>query len=408
MITVGTGSFSYDWNQGLGDGQNHTIVPDVSQTYMVTVTDENGCKGSSAINVIVNPTPMIALEGSLVLCNGLSNTLDAGAGFETYTWSTGDTTQTISVSEAGNYTIEVTDENMCFASEEVEIIDGTILSTEISGSLEFCMGDFSELDAGVGFGSYIWNTGDTSQTIIVTDAGEYTVTVSSPNSCDAEAEAIVIVNENPLVFAGEDVQICEGDSLDLFAEAVGGIAPYSYVWNEGLGEGQMHTISPETSTDYIVVAADVNQCLSEDTISINVSPAINVELSADSSLVISGGVMPFDTVYSIDGDSLSVLITDAFGCTAEDQVFVTGVEEIAIQLIDRIFPSPANEILYIEYYKNSYQDIQMKLIDINGRTAFSSYELLSQIHLTSFKSGTYILQIITKEGVQSVPVVIMH
>jgi hypothetical protein len=118
--------------------------------------------------------------------------------------------------------------------------------------------------------------------------------------------------------------------------------------------------------------------------------------------------MPYDTVFTTEGDSLSVVITDAFGCTAEDQVFITGTKDFELQFVNKVYPNPVNELLYIEYADGMKMNLQLKLVDISGRVAFSSPVRLEQISTSAIEAGTYLLQIISAEGVQSLPVVIMH
>ncbi len=90
-------------------------------TYYDTLMAVNGCDSIIETALIVNTLPDIDLGPDTSLCNSCSITLDAGAGFDNYLWSTGDTTQAITIDSAGTYTVEVTGSNGCKGSDTVMI-----------------------------------------------------------------------------------------------------------------------------------------------------------------------------------------------------------------------------------------------------------------------------------------------
>ncbi len=78
----------------------------------VAVTDVNGCQGFDTILISVNPVPKVSLGKDTSFCFGESVLLDAG-NYTQYSWSTGDSTPTIEVSQSGSYFVQVTDSNGC-------------------------------------------------------------------------------------------------------------------------------------------------------------------------------------------------------------------------------------------------------------------------------------------------------
>ena len=78
-----------------------TIQFAMETTVSVTVTDTNGCTGTTATAITEEPSLSPSILGDLTICEGESTILDAGAAFDTWEWSTGDMTQTIEVTEAG-------------------------------------------------------------------------------------------------------------------------------------------------------------------------------------------------------------------------------------------------------------------------------------------------------------------
>ena len=115
VTLTSSASSSYLWSTG---ATTRSITVSTAGSYTVQVTDANGCQSaiSAATVVTVNAlpaTPTISTGGNpTTFCAGGSVTLTSSAG-SSYLWSTGATTRSISVSTAGNYTVQVTDVNAC-------------------------------------------------------------------------------------------------------------------------------------------------------------------------------------------------------------------------------------------------------------------------------------------------------
>ncbi|KAA3640607.1 MAG: DUF11 domain-containing protein, partial [Bacteroidetes bacterium] len=73
------------------------------------------------------------------------------------------------------------------------------------------------------------------------------------------------------VVAGPDETICEGESTQITATPGGGSPPYTYTWDQGLGSGSSHTVSPMVTTTYSVTLEDGNGCFAYDNVTITVS-----------------------------------------------------------------------------------------------------------------------------------------
>ena len=101
----GSGAATYTWNNGIID--NNVFSPSVTTTYTLTGTDANGCSATDNVVITVNPSPTVNLGADVAICDGATQTLDAGSGHTNYLWSTGATTQTIDVSTSGTYSVTV-------------------------------------------------------------------------------------------------------------------------------------------------------------------------------------------------------------------------------------------------------------------------------------------------------------
>ncbi len=152
--------------------------------------------------------------------------MTASGGSE-FIWSTGETTQEIMVqpAETTMYTVEVL-ENGCTDFDQVTVIVG--VSASVNGEPTICQGQSTTLYA-AGGSYFLWNTGETTQSIEVspTQTTTYSVVVSNNSSSD-EADITVNVNLIPAANAGDDVTIESGQNVTL--TATGG---NSYLWSNG-------------------------------------------------------------------------------------------------------------------------------------------------------------------------------
>jgi hypothetical protein len=258
------GFVSYSWNTG-ETTPNITVTQ--SGSYTVTVVDQNGCSNNSnSITVTVqNVTPpQIQASGPTTFCQGSSVTLSvSGTNIQGYAWSNGATTSSITVSTSGSYWCEVTYNNGCKARTEiitVTVVPRPTVSITANGPMTFCEGGSVVLDAGAGFATYAWSNGTqtvgTNQTLTVTQAGTYTVTVTNDIGCSATSQPVTVtVNPKPApqVQASGPTEFCEGNSVTLDAGA--GFA--SYQWSNGAAT---RTITVTTSGSYSVTVTDQNNC----------------------------------------------------------------------------------------------------------------------------------------------------
>ncbi|MBD2702279.1 hypothetical protein IC229_16620 [Spirosoma sp. BT702] len=192
------GSGTYHWNTGAITSVFSVTSAD---TYSVTLTAANGCTASAVAQVSLDQTPpTIAINPSIGTPTGATLTCAnpvvslSAVGSGTYRWSTGATTSSISVTAADTYSVTLTGANGCSASASIAIsLDNTpptVSVTPTSATL-ICTNPTASLSA-VGSGTYRWSTGAITSSILVSEAGLYSVTVTGANGCSASANSNVI------------------------------------------------------------------------------------------------------------------------------------------------------------------------------------------------------------------------
>ncbi|MEX2589005.1 MAG: PKD domain-containing protein, partial [Chitinophagales bacterium] len=267
------GGVDYQWSNGSFDAE--IFVTPVSNTvYRVTITNDLGCTLTDSVEVVVNPLPNLNIPDAS-FCLGGYTILDANIGSgASYLWSTGSTTDTIKVHSAGEYTVIAESSFGCQAFDTVQTSVDTALVVElISDSL--CDGQVHILDAGNPGASYLWNTGDTTQTIEVDQSGTFTVEVTDPFGCMGFDTADVFFFPRPLADAGADKEICEGDTALLIASGA-----VDYEWSNGISSDSNY-VAPLSNTVYSVIVTDSNGCKDTASVNVQVNPLPVVSAGAD-------------------------------------------------------------------------------------------------------------------------------
>lgn len=131
------------------------------------------------------------------VCIGRTVTLDAGANRLSYLWSTGETTQTISVSDPGTYWVEVDDADCPNLSDTINIINFPAASVSLGPDTAICQGRVYELNPGETFKDVLWQDGSTNSTYNATTTGQYWVKVVDENQCSARDTMNLVVHPLP-------------------------------------------------------------------------------------------------------------------------------------------------------------------------------------------------------------------
>ncbi|MDD3875299.1 MAG: gliding motility-associated C-terminal domain-containing protein [Bacteroidales bacterium] len=125
ITIVANGADTYNWSPSLflssTTGDVVTATPTTNINYIVTGFSSNGCSSTAGVNLTVHDFPVVNLGDSIYLCAEPTIVLDAGGGYQNYLWSTGSTDESISVTQAGTYTI-VVDNFGCITSDTMLVL----------------------------------------------------------------------------------------------------------------------------------------------------------------------------------------------------------------------------------------------------------------------------------------------
>ncbi|MBR5027728.1 MAG: S8 family serine peptidase, partial [Bacteroidales bacterium] len=242
--------------------------------------------------------PAIVVSGATRICPGNTVTLTAPSGYAQYIWNTGDTSRSITVSQAGSYYVRAVSAEgfRTPTSDTIRVSYLSTLSTSIAqGNQTICQGQSATLAVGTaGMGTtYSWSTNQTGRTITVTpnQTTRYWVTTSQPGSCPKTDTITVTVQPYLTTSVNSNPTICQGDSITLSVN--GGT---SHTWNTGATASYIK-VSPSSNTSYTVTSSATGYCSKTDTINVTVRPYVTTSISNNQTicqgssvnLTVSGG-----------------------------------------------------------------------------------------------------------------------
>jgi len=211
-------------------------------TLHVSESNALGCMGDTNITINVSSTlaPVITPNGNISVCEGDSIVLYAGKGYTSYKWSDGSIADSLIIKRAGNYSVTVTGNGGCIgtsATVKITIVPLPIISSiSADGPLFICPGGTRLLEANVvnpsGFTKFLWNTGDTTQTIIVNKVGTYNVTATNPAGCVSAPMQVTIDSAYRPQIIGP-TSICIGEGAENYSTPFDDSVSYHWVVSNG-------------------------------------------------------------------------------------------------------------------------------------------------------------------------------
>ncbi len=322
------------------------------RTFTYTIDDGCGNISTATWTLFIQNDFEVDLGPDLAVCDQPDVTLDAGPG-NAYIWSTGESTQTITVTGSGTYTVDVTSNNGCCEADEITVFFDSAPNASATGAELDCTGNAVQImgNSTTSVVFYEWSGpgGFTSmdQNPFVTAVGTYTLTVTNANGCTETAEAEVTANTNvPDLSASGGTLSCITTSVQLMANST--ISGVSYAWT-GPGGFTSSTQNPTVSTagTYTVVVTAPNGCVASTGAEV-ISDSIAPSATATAGVITCGqGTTQIMTTPSANAMSYAwtgpggftsneedptvsevgtytLIITAANGCTGTTTVNVTG------------------------------------------------------------------------------------
>lgn len=234
------------------------------------------------------PNITYSVVGATTLCAGQTTTLSySGAGFTTYTWSTGSNSSSISLTpiSAGNYTVSAsTATSACknYSTAFTVLVNPTPSIFINPSTASVCAGGTKTLNA-AGAVTFTWNTGAITSSVAVSPSVQTTYTVTgSIGNCDGSKTIAVSVTPLPtLNISASSASLCSGDTTTLTVTGA-----TTYTWDNAATNVSIAT-SPSVSTIYTVVGT-ASLCSNTKTIGIDVTPTPTLNISSTATAICTG------------------------------------------------------------------------------------------------------------------------
>lgn len=425
------GGTNFLWSTG-ETTQSIIVGPNVTTTYSVTVSNESSSDVDD-VTVNVNPNPTANAGNDVTISEGDNTTLTASGG-DFYVWSTGQTTQSITVSpnSTTTYTV-IAILNGCEDTDDVVVIVETEQVVADAGAdVDICQGDSVTLTA-YGGTDYLWSTGETTQSITVNPISttNYTVIVSNETSSDTD-DVTVEVNPTPNVTVTGDTTILEGDYITLSASGAN-----NFEWSNGATQPNI-AVSPNVTTTYVVTGY-INNCYDVKDVTVSVVEQVIVDAGNDTSICLGDNITltanasgaedylwnTGETTQSItvspNTDTMyTVIASNSMDSQADDimvSVNVCEEEQIAPEddefaFIAYIDSRVSDDILNVKLLGLADQcalylfDISGKLIHTDKFNGNEGQEIVRSINTSKISDGVYIIKVEDANNVHSKSIVI--
>ena len=214
--------------------------------------------------IITSPDSLTISLITTNACSGFNNgaidlEVSGGTPGYTYLWNTGLVDEDLTDLAAGTYSVTVTDTNSCTSEQATSVNSVQNPSVDLGDNINECEGTEITLNAGSGYAGYIWNTGDTTESINIYSGDIYSVTITNSNGCSDSDSIQFIIYDKPPVSLGPDTNISFNTTVTLNAGGGG----TTYLWSTG-ATSQSITVS-DSGTYYVVVTNNYG-CTNSDTI----------------------------------------------------------------------------------------------------------------------------------------------
>lgn len=353
--TGGTPPFTFLWSNG-DTTQNLSGV--AAGTHVVTITDNSGCQLVKTISLPNSSAPVVQAVVTHESCSGMDNgsillTVSGGTPPFSFLWSSGQTSEDITMLVPGNYNVQVTDFAGCINASGYEILAASPVTISGTVTNETC-GNFNgvvdiSMNGGLSPYSFLWSNGVTTQDNSGLQQGAYTLTATDANACTSTASYTI------LNIAGNCIPDCDlaiqntvvtdetcgngngSISINIFSTHL----PYTVSWSNGATSEGLSGISEGS---YHVTVSDAENCTAHQSFTVGnlagtlgVNATVNAETCGNSNgsvnITPSGGVQPYyynwstgattQDVSGLHAGIFNLSLTDANSCEVHESYTVT-------------------------------------------------------------------------------------
>ena len=414
------------------NGQTYTqsgIYIDSSQT-------TTGCDSLITINISISQEPVFALNDTLI-CFGGQASLVPQSNFSnvSYAWLAQNTTiptvspaLNVSPQQTISYVVTAVDNFLCTHTENFTITVAPLpIMTLAANQTTLCAYDTLQLSA-TGASSLSWSgplsisNGNASQTLTLPLSGTYQVIGTSPEGCQDSTALSITVNPAPQLQITPDQGICPG-----FAAQFTVSGALNYVWNDPQLTASTNTVTPASTTTYMVVGANQYNCLDSAQTTVTVYPQPSADFTASPTILTSdnptvnftsnaqnaavstwdfgdgttaeNGQNEFDYTYPFVEDqnyTVTLNVLSAEGCTAESQVQIQ-IKGGIIYYVPNTFTPDGDALnnLFAPVFTSGFdpQSFHMTIFNRWGEPVFESYDAKAgwdgKIDIYAAPEGTY-------------------
>lgn len=397
-ITTGTTPTSVNWYTvsvgGSATSGTTYITPSYTATGIYTVY-VGFCSGVYRLPVLitVNNGPTVTVN-SPTICPGETITLTAN-GATNYTWSTGASSSTISVSPAVNTTYTVTGANgSCTAAITATVTIGPGLNISVN-SPTICSGQTALLTPTSIATSYTWSTGANTNTIEVSPGTTtvYTLTGSNGGCSGATTATVTVQNQPTLSISGGSV-ICSGQTLTLTASGAN-----TYTWLPSGTNNAVIVIAPPANTSYSVIG-EINTCTNTAVYNITVTSTPTLTINSTTicsgqsgTLTVSGAVAYTWNPGGLTTTSIVVTptSTSVYSVTgANGNCISTNTTEVVINTVPPVNITVSKDTICLSNcisFTSTTSGVDSLLFDFSDGT-LPAYSSIEAVHCYT-NSGTY-------------------
>ncbi len=343
----------------------------------VVLTIQSGNIFGATGNTIVKA---LTSNGALAFCSGNTVTLTCDTGL-TYLWNNGATTQSITVSNTGNYYATITGTGGIVVNTDTATVTKYALPTATitaSGTVNLCPPINSVTLTATASSSYLWSNGATTQSIVVTGAGTYTVTVTNSNGCSG-------------VSTPASVTVCAGA-----CEKPAGLSVANVTINDAVLSWTSATNPTSFTCRWIQTKTGISR---NTTVAGNLRSVIINELRANK---------PYKCVVQANCGGILSQVSDTLSFNTPVSRF--GDESLLNENVS-IYPNPTNDISYLSFNSENVTKYEMTLMNLEGQVIEKvtglSHEGINtiNINMATLSQGIYVVKLTMNDFIKNLQLI---